>query len=87
MGAVLGAVLDWGYTFGLLCRIEPLQARGVLYIAAQDEVYNGQIIGVSAKADEDVECNPTKAKALTNFRAAGKDDFVRLAVPQPHCDR
>ena len=57
--------------------LEPLGARGTMFIGPREDCYDGQIIGESSKED-DFEVNPTKAKALTNFRAAGKDDFVQL---------
>jgi GTP-binding protein len=43
-------------------------------------LYEGMIIGENAKP-EDLEVNPMKSKALTNFRASGKDDAVRLTPP------
>jgi GTP-binding protein len=43
-------------------------------------VYQGMIIGENAKPS-DLEVNPLKAKQLTNFRAAGKDDAVTLTTP------
>lgn len=61
--------------------LEALESRGVLFIEPQKPVYNGQVVGESA-ALHDIEVNPTKQKALTNFRAAGKEDFVRLAAPR-----
>jgi predicted membrane GTPase involved in stress response len=61
--------------------LEALESRGSLFISPQDAVYNGQIVGESSVA-HDIECNPTKQKALTNFRAASKEDFVRLAAPR-----
>ena len=54
-----------------------LQERGRLFVQALDEVYEGQIIGIHAK-DNDLTVNPLKAKQLTNFRAAGKDDSLAL---------
>ena len=44
-------------------------------------VYEGMIIGENAKLS-DLEVNPLKAKQLTNIRAAGKDDAVRLTPPR-----
>jgi GTP-binding protein len=53
--------------------IDKLQDRGVFFIDAGEEVYEGQIIGENSRHD-DLNVNVVKAKQLTNFRAAGKDD-------------
>ncbi|MBT2188988.1 translational GTPase TypA [Sphingobium nicotianae] len=58
----------------------PLEARGVLMVGVGEVLYEGMIIGENAKP-EDLEVNPMKSKALTNFRASGKDDTVRLTPP------
>ena len=57
-----------------------LQDRGVLYIGPGTEVYEGQVVGNTAKGD-DMVVNPTKGKQLTNMRASGSDDKVYLAPP------
>lgn len=57
-----------------------LQERGVLYIAPQTEVYEGMVLGNTAKGDEMV-VNPTKGKQLTNMRASGTDDAIVLIPP------
>lgn len=57
-----------------------LQQRGVLYIAPNVDVYEGQVIGYSAKGDE-MMVNPTKGKQLTNMRASGSDDNLKLTPP------
>ena len=53
------------------------QERGILFISPGAQVYAGQIVGQSAKG-EDVIINVCKRKHLTNFRAAGSDDALRL---------
>ncbi len=58
----------------------PLEERGVLMVGVGEVLYEGMIIGENAKTD-DLEVNPMKSKALTNFRASGKDDAVRLTPP------
>lgn len=60
--------------------LENLQQRGVLFISPMDPVYEGMIIGESSRPG-DLPCNPTKRKALTNHRAAGKDHTAGLDVP------
>lgn len=61
--------------------LENLQQRGTLFISPMDPVYAGMIVGESARPG-DLPCNPTKRKALNNFRAAGKDHTDGLDVPR-----
>ena len=58
-------------------QIESLQARCTLFITPMQKVYAGQIVGENSRP-EDMSCNPTKKKALTNHRAACKDQTVTL---------
>ncbi|WP_353217427.1 translational GTPase TypA [Sandarakinorhabdus sp.] len=58
-----------------------LQPRGTLMIAPGESVYQGMVIGENAR-DDDLEVNPLKSKALTNFRASGKDDAIVLSPPK-----
>ena len=58
-----------------------LEERGVLFIGAQTPVYEGMIIGENAKPG-DLDVNPMKSKALTNFRVSGKEDAIRLTTPK-----
>jgi len=58
-----------------------LQARGVLFIEPQAKVYNGMVIGESARPG-DLEVNPLKGKQLTNMRSAGADDAIKLVPPR-----
>ncbi|MCX7889140.1 MAG: translational GTPase TypA [Rhodobacteraceae bacterium] len=57
-----------------------LEERGRLFIGAQEQVYEGMIIGEHSRAG-DLEVNPLKGKKLTNIRAAGKDEAVVLTPP------
>ncbi|MCK5416787.1 translational GTPase TypA [Candidatus Parcubacteria bacterium] len=57
-----------------------LQDRGTLYIGATTEVYEGMVIGNVAKGN-DLSVNPTKGKQLTNVRASGSDEAIRLTPP------
>jgi GTP-binding protein len=59
----------------------PLEERGILMVGVGEVLYEGMIVGENAKPD-DLEVNPMKSKALTNFRASGKDDAVRLTPPK-----
>ena len=58
-----------------------LEDRGPMFIEPGDPVYQGMIIGEHTRGN-DLEVNPLKAKQLTNIRAAGKDDTVRLTPPR-----
>jgi GTP-binding protein len=57
-----------------------LQDRGVLYIGAGVEVYEGMVIGNTSKGEE-MTVNPTKGKQLTNMRASGSDEAIMLVPP------
>ncbi len=57
-----------------------LQTRGELYIGAGTEVYEGMVIGNTAKGEE-MMVNPTKGKQLTNMRSSGNDEAIKLT---PH---
>jgi len=57
-----------------------LQDRGKLYVPANTEVYEGMVIGDVSKG-EDMAVNPIKGKNLTNVRAAGSDDAIKLTPP------
>ncbi len=57
-----------------------LQNRGNLYIGAGTEVYEGMVIGDTAKGC-DMTVNPIKGKQLTNMRASGSDDAIQLIPP------
>lgn len=58
-----------------------LQERGVLYINANTEVYEGMVIGNTSKGEE-MMVNPIKGKQLTNMRASGSDENIMLIPPQ-----
>jgi len=57
-----------------------LEDRGKMFIGAQAPVYTGMIIGEHSR-DNDLEVNPLKGKKLTNVRASGTDEAVRLTTP------
>ena len=61
--------------------LDALQPRGTLMLGAGVEVYGGMIIGQHAK-DNDLEVNPCKGKKLTNVRASGTDDAIKLTPPK-----
>lgn len=57
-----------------------LQERGRMFIEHGTEVYEGMVIGIHSR-DNDLVVNPTKAKQLTNIRAAGTDENILLTPP------
>jgi len=60
-----------------------LQDRGRLFVGPNVEVYEGQIVGLHSRGN-DLPVNPTKAKQLTNIRAAGSDEALTLTPPVKH---
>ena len=60
-----------------------LQARGRLFVAPNDEVYEGMIVGLHSRGN-DLTVNPMKSKQLTNIRAAGSDENVVLTPALRH---
>ncbi len=75
-----GSMIAWetgeSVTYGLL----NAQERGRLFIGAGVNVYEGMIVGENAK-NEDITVNVCKKKHVTNMRAAGSDDTVKLTPP------
>jgi GTP-binding protein len=57
-----------------------LEDRGRMFIGAQADIYEGMIIGEHSR-ENDLEVNPLKGKKLTNVRASGTDEAVRLTTP------
>lgn len=58
-----------------------IQERVQMFVAPQDHVYEGQIVGMNARS-EDMVVNPCRAKKATNMRAAGSDDTIKLTPPR-----
>ena len=61
--------------------LNALEDRGVLFVSPGEMLYEGMVIGENAKP-QDLEVNPLKSKQLTNFRASGKDEGIRLTPPK-----
>ena len=59
-----------------------LEQRGALFVEPGMPVYGGMIVGEHTRP-QDLDVNPLKSKQLTNIRAAGKDNAVRLSPPRP----
>jgi len=60
-----------------------LQDRGRLFLGHGVDIYEGQIVGLHSR-ENDLVVNPTKAKQLTNIRAAGTDEALTLTPPVKH---
>ncbi len=58
-----------------------IQERGMLFINPQTKVYVGMVIGEHSR-DNDLDVNPIKSKHLTNMRASGSDDAIKLTPPR-----
>ena len=76
----VGSMISNGTGKALGFSLANLQERGVLYIPAATEVYEGQVIGNVTKGDE-MTVNPLKGKQLTNMRSSGTDDAIHLIPP------
>ncbi len=70
---------ETGTTTGFALNL--LQERGELFLPPAVDIYEGQIVGEHSRGN-DLTVNPTKEKQLSNMRASGKDDAIRLAPPR-----
>ena len=76
-GVMVSMVQGKALAYGLFA----LQERGELFLVHADEVYEGMLVGIHSRAN-DLVVNPTKAKQLTNIRAAGTDENLVLTPIQ-----
>ena len=76
-GSLVASETGTSITYGLF----NAQERGVLFIGAGIDVYEGMVVGQSPK-QEDITVNVCKKKQLTNMRASGSDDALRLVPPK-----
>lgn len=76
----VGSMISMATGKALGFSLDNLQNRGTLYIEPGQEVYEGMVIGNTAKG-ADMSVNPTKGKQLTNMRASGSDDAIQLVPP------
>jgi GTP-binding protein len=77
---VNGALVSMVQGKALAYALFNLQERGSLFIGPGEEVYEGMIVGIHSRSN-DLMVNPTKAKHLTNIRAAGSDENIILTPP------
>jgi GTP-binding protein len=75
-----GAIIAMESGTAFAYAIDKLQDRGRFFIHPQDEIYMGQVVGEHSK-EGDLVVNVTKSKKLTNMRASGSDDKVRIVPP------
>lgn len=75
-----GALISNGTGKALGFALFNLQERGKLFIGANEEVYEGQVIGLHSR-NNDLTVNPLKGKQLTNVRASGTDEHIVLTPP------
>ena len=77
----VGSMISQATGKALAYALDNLQTRGVLYISATTEVYEGMVVGNTSKGVQ-MTVNPIKGKHLTNMRAAAADDAIKLTPPQ-----
>lgn len=76
-----GALISTGQGEAVAYAIFNLQDRGTMFVNPQDKVYTGMVVGEHSR-DNDLEINVLKGKQLTNMRASGSDEAVRLVPPR-----
>jgi GTP-binding protein len=75
-----GVLISMESGISMAYALDSIQERGRLFIAPQEEIYEGMIIGENARPD-DMPVNPCKAKKLTNMRSQGDGKGIQLAPP------
>lgn len=76
-----GTLISTGQGEAVAYAIFNLQERGIMFVKPQDKVYEGMIVGENSR-DNDLEINILKGKQLTNIRASGTDEAIRLVPPK-----
>ncbi|XP_012079025.1 50S ribosomal subunit assembly factor BipA [Jatropha curcas] len=76
-----GVLVSMGYGTVTAYALMSLEARGTLFVTPGMETYDGMIVGEHSR-DTDLDINPVRAKELSNMRAAGKDENVKLSPPR-----
>ena len=79
-GRINGSLISMEKGSAIPYSLDKLQERGKFFIDPNEEIYTGQVIGENSRQD-DLVVNVTKTKKLSNVRAAGSDDKVKLAPP------
>jgi GTP-binding protein len=76
-GRTNGSLVSMDTGMSTAYSIDKMQDRGVFFIDPGEEIYEGQVVGENSRQD-DMVLNLVRAKQLTNFRAAGKDDNAKM---------
>lgn len=76
-----GVLISNGAGEAVAYSLNNLEERGILFIEPGTQLYEGMIVGENSR-DNDLEVNPLKGKQLSNVRAAGKDEAIRLTPPK-----
>ncbi|KAJ6884815.1 50S ribosomal subunit assembly factor BipA [Populus alba x Populus x berolinensis] len=76
-----GVLVSMGYGAITAYALTSLEPRGILFVSPGMETYDGMIVGEHSR-DTDLDVNPVRAKELSNMRAAGKDENVKLSPPR-----
>jgi GTP-binding protein len=76
-----GVLISTGDGTAVAYALAKLEGRGPLFVDPGTKIYQGMIVGEHSRGN-DLEVNPLKAKQLTNTRASGKDEAVRLTPPR-----
>lgn len=80
-GRINGSMISKESGTAIAYSLDKLQERGIFFIEPGDEIYTGMVIGENSRSD-DMVVNCTITKKLTNVRASGSDDKVRLSPPR-----
>ncbi|MBI2775256.1 translational GTPase TypA [Candidatus Dependentiae bacterium] len=76
-GRTKGAMVSMDNGVATAYALDNLQDRGTLFVSPTNEIYEGMIVGENSR-DNDMDVNPCKAKKLTNMRASGSDDLIKI---------
>jgi GTP-binding protein len=79
-GRINGSMISKETGEAIAYSLDKLQDRGKFFIEPNDEIYTGMVVGENSRGD-DLVINCTVTKKLTNVRASGSDDKIRLAPP------
>tara|TARA_B110000459_G_scaffold161484_1_gene177550 strand:+ start:233 stop:2029 length:1797 start_codon:yes stop_codon:yes gene_type:complete len=79
-GRINGSLISMEKGSSIPYSLDKLQGRGKFFVAPNEGIYAGQVIGENSRQD-DLVVNITKTKKLSNVRASGTDDKVKLAPP------
>jgi len=79
-GRIAGALIAIETGKAIPFALDKLQDRGIFFVPAGEEIYEGQVIGENTRPD-DLTLNITKTKKMSNMRSSGADTKVKIAPP------